>query len=312
MTKIPFHLFTAPCSHDLAKSIAVILDHPISPCSFSRFADGESTVRLDVPVRGRPVFIIQSTAPPVTENLFQLLQFIDAARRARASSITAIVPYLGYSRADRGGRRREALTANMVAELLQNAGLDHLITVDLHTSQIEGFYRIPVDNLSATSLLCHELSHLLPSDTVVVSPDAGWLKTASVLAQRLGCPVAVLLKNRDFCGKLNVQQLVGHVQGHTCLLIDDMITTGHTIHQAVTALLEAGAQAHMIVAATHGVFVEHYREQLDHPAIREIIITDTIAPHASGLTNIRTVSVAPLLAAAIQRLTCAGLVNDFS
>lgn len=295
-------LFGGTASRKLAASIAQHLDQPLGDSFVEHFPDGEINVRLDELVRGRAVFIIQSTRPPVSENVFELLAFADACRRSAAASITAVVPYFGYSRSDKRHGRREPIMGSMVAELMQTVGIGHLLTVDLHAAQIEGFFRIPVDSLSALPTLVSEIQPRIPAGTIVVSPDEGRFKTATEFARRLRTRVVVLHKQRESGTATSVLKVVGDVQGQVCLIIDDMIATGGTITESVNALLCAGAKPEIYVAATHGLFVNRARERLKHPAIREILITDSVPFEPAGWREVQVASLAPLLAAAIRRL----------
>jgi ribose-phosphate pyrophosphokinase len=305
-----FLLFSGTANPDLTAAVARILDHRVSPSTVERFPDGELSVRLDEPVRGRPVFIVQSTSPPATEHVFELLAFVDACRRAAAGRVTAVVPYFGYARADKRHARREPITASMIASLLQSVGLDHLVTLDLHSPQIEGFFHLPVDHLTAVPTLCDELKHRLPDGAVVISPDEGRVKTAVEYARLLGRRTAVLHKHRESGTETRVVQVVGEVRGRPCLIIDDMISTGGTIARAIEALLEAGARPEITVAATHGVLVDNAHATLSHPALRELVVTDTIAPRQFNWPQLKVVSVAPLLAAALQRLAARESISD--
>jgi ribose-phosphate pyrophosphokinase len=246
----------------------------------------------------------------VNESLVELLAFADACRRASAARITAIVPYFGYARQDKRQGRREPITASMVALLLQAVGISHVVTVDLHTPQIEGFFQIPVDSLTAVPTLSKALSTRLPEGVVVVSPDAGRVKMATEYAQRLSAPVAVLHKRRESGTATKVTHLVGDVRDRPCLIIDDMISTGGTIAESIEALLSAGARPEITVAATHGVFVEGCRDKLSHKAVREVLVTDTIAVAAQGWEQLKVVSVAPLLASAIRRFAADSSIRD--
>lgn len=305
-----FSLFSGTANRSLVNAIAVALDHPISPCVIEHFPDGEISVHLDEPVRGHPVFIVQPTSPPVTENLFQLLAMVDACRRAAAGRITAIVPYFGYARADKRHARREPITASMVANLLQSVGLNHLVTLDLHAPQIEGFFDIPVDNLTAAGTLCEEIKRRLLPGTVVISPDEGRVKMASDYAERLGTEVAILQKQRKSGSETKMIKIIGDVRGRPCLVIDDMITTGGTVAQTIKVLLQAGAKPEMTVAATHGVLLDGALAQLLHPAVREIIVTDSIYANHTNHSHLTVVSITPLLAAAIQRLVARESISD--
>ena len=234
-------------------------------------------MRIDEPVRGREVFLVQPTAPPVNDHLVELLAFADACRRSAAARITAVVPYFGYARADKRHGRREPITASLVARLMQAAGIDHIVTLDLHAEQIEGFFHIPVDSLTAVPTLCQALRGRLPDGVVVVSPDAGRVAMATDYAHRLGCPVAILHKRRTSGTETVVTHVVGDVRDRPCLIIDDMISTGGTIARAVEALLAAGARPEIIVAASHGLFVGEARARLGHEVIQEVFVTDSVA-----------------------------------
>jgi ribose-phosphate pyrophosphokinase len=220
------------------------------------------------------------------------------------------VPYLGYTRADKRHARREPITASMVADLFRTVGLDHLVTLDLHSAQIEGFYHRPVENLTAVPTLCDALQPRLPAGAVVVSPDTGRLKMAADYAQRLGTSVVVLHKQRESSGEARIVNVVGEVRDRACLIVDDMISTGGTIARAITALLEAGARPEIWVAATHAVLVGAVSTRLNHPALREIFVTDTVPTHHADWPRLRIVSVVPLLATAIQRLATSGSIAD--
>jgi ribose-phosphate pyrophosphokinase len=305
-----FTIFAGTAVPELAAAIAHELGLRPGACAVERFPDGETWVGVDEPVRGRDVFLVQSTSPPVNENLVELLAFADACRRASAARITTIIPYFGYARQDKRAGRREPITASMVAVLLQAVGVDHVVTLDLHTPQIEGFFQIPVDSLTAVPTLCDALGGRLPQETVVVSPDAGRVKMATQYAQRLGASVAVLHKQRESGTRTKVTHLVGDVRDRPCLIIDDMISTGGTIAEAVEALLKAGARPEITVAATHGVFVEGCRDKLSHKAVREVLVTDTVSVAAKDWPQLKVVSIAPVIAAAIQRFAADGSLRE--
>jgi ribose-phosphate pyrophosphokinase len=304
-----FTIFAGTAVPDLAAAIARDLGLRLGACAVERFPDGETWVGLDEPVRGRDVFLVQSTSPPVNENLMELLAFADACRRSSAARITAIIPYFGYARQDKRSRR-EPITASMVAVLLQAVGVDHVLSVDLHTPQIEGFFQVPVDSLTAVPPICDALRDRLPETTVVVSPDAGRVKMATRYAHRLGAPVAVLHKQRESGTRTRVTHLVGDVRDRPCLIIDDMISTGGTIAESIETLLEAGARPEITVAATHGVFVEGCRDKLSHKAVREVLVTDSIAVATQDWPQLKIVSIAPVIAAAIRRFAADGSIRD--
>lgn len=298
----PFALFAGSGNPDLAAAVAREVGVPLAASVVERFPDGETSVRLDQPVRGHRVFILQPTGPPVNDNLVELLAFVDACRRAAATDIIAVVPYFGYARQDKRHGHREPVTASMVAFLLEAIGANHVVTVDLHASQIEGFFHIPVDALSAVSALCDALRPVLPKELIVVSPDEGRVKMAGQYAQRLNSSVAVLHKRRETATKTRVTHVVGDVRGKACLIIDDMISTGGTISEAVEALMGAGARPHIVVAATHGPLLESVGEKLSHESIRAVFVTDTITPVIRGWAKLQVVTIAPLIAAAIKRI----------
>jgi ribose-phosphate pyrophosphokinase len=296
-----FTIFPGRANVALATSVAVEMGARLGACSVERFPDGELSVRLDEPVRCREVFIIQPTSPPVNDHLIELLAFADACRRASAARITAVMPYFGYSRADKRSGRREPITASMVADLMQAVGVNHVVTIDLHASQIEGFFHIPVDSLTAAPVMAEALKPGLPAETVVISPDAGRVRMATEYAQLLGATVAVLHKERASGVETRVTRLVGDVRDRPCLIIDDMISTGGTIAESVDALLEAGARPEITVAATHGLLLQGARQKLSRPEAREILVTDTVAPPAHDWPQLRVVSIAPLIASALKR-----------
>ncbi|HEY8461425.1 MAG TPA: ribose-phosphate pyrophosphokinase [Blastocatellia bacterium] len=301
-----FTIFAGRANVALATSVAVEMGARLGACSVERFPDGELSVRLNEPVRGRKVFIIQPTSPPVNDHLIELLAFADACRRASAASITAVMPYFGYARADKRAGRREPITASMVANLTQAVGVNHVVTIDLHAAQIEGFFHIPVDSLTAAPAMVEAIRSLLPAEIVVVSPDAGRVRMATEYAQLLGAPVAVLHKERASGVETRVTRLVGDVRDRSCLIIDDMISTGGTIAESVEALLEAGARPEITVAATHGLLLPGAREKLSRPETREIFVTDTVAPPAHDWPQLRVVSIAPLIASALRRFISDG------
>jgi ribose-phosphate pyrophosphokinase len=284
-----------------------------------------STVRYQTPLRamagGIPiqphrhrdeqVFVMQSTSPPASDHLVELLALADACRRAGAARITAIIPYFGHGRADKRNGRREPIMARVVADVLQVVGSGHVITVDLHMPQIEGFFHAPVDSLSAVPTLCQALRDRLPADVVLVSPDVGRVGMATRYAEQcLGAPVVVLHKRRVSGSETKVTHVVGEVSGRACLIVDDMISTGGTVAESITALLTAGARPEIMVAATHGLFVCNARKKLSHPAVREVLVTDTICVPERDWPQLRVVTIAPLIAGAVKRLMADGSFGD--
>lgn len=294
----------------LATAISGQLDLPLAACRIERFPDGEIAIALDQPVRCRAVWIVQPTAPPVNEHLVELLALVDACRRASATRITAIVPYFGYARADKRGGHREPITASMVACVLQAVGVDHLVTVDLHAAQIEGFFHIPVDSLTAVPVLSAALHDGLTTGTVVVSPDAGRVRMASAYAQRLGAQVAVLHKQRVSGTQSHVTHVVGDVRDRPCLVIDDMISTGGTIVDAISALRHAGAQGAITVAATHGLLLGDALDRIRAAGAQAVYVTDSLLIVNQAWPQLHVVSIAPLLAQATQRFMADGSLSD--
>jgi ribose-phosphate pyrophosphokinase len=303
-------LFAGSANPALAKAIADQMGLPLGACVSERFPDGEVAVQLLEPVRQKAVFIIQATAPPVNDHLVELMAFADACRRSAAARITAIVPYFGYARSDKRHGRREPITASMVAAVLQAVGIDHIVTFDLHTPQIEGFFRIPVDSLTAVPTLCAALQERLPADVVVVSPDTGRVKMATQYAQRLDRSVVILHKQRKSGSETEVTRIVGDVRDRPCLIIDDMISTGGTLLRSIEALLQAGARPEITIAATHGLFIAGARDKLSHESIKAIVVTDTVSPWDSPWPLLEVVSIAPLIAAVLQRFQVDGSISD--
>jgi ribose-phosphate pyrophosphokinase len=285
----------------LGAAIAHELGVPLGVCEIERFPDGEVTVRLLERVRRREVFLIQPTAPPVNDHLIELLALADACRRAAAARLTALVPYFGYGRADRRSGRREPITGRVVADLLEVVGIQHVITVDLHTPQIEGFFHAAVDTLTAAPTISNALRGRLPRDLVVVSPDSGRVPLATHYAQCLGAQVVVLHKRRESGTETVVTHVVGEVEGRPCLVVDDMITTGGTVLESVKALLAAGARPDIRIAATHGLLLPGARQNLDQTGAREVYITDTVRPAEPDWARLKVISVAPLMAEAVTR-----------
>ena len=296
-------LYCGSANPDLGRAIAARLRTPLGKRKLQRFPDGEVHVRLEETVRGDDVYLLQSTCPPVDEHLMELLVMIDACRRAAAGRITAIVPYFGYSRQEKKSTGREPITARLVADLLACAGTDRVVSIDLHAPAIQGFFNIEMDHLTAVQILIEHLQRHHEPDRAVVSPDTGRVKLAERYARGLGLPLVVLHKERLEVGEVEVRRVIGDVRGRRPIVIDDMITTGGTVDEAVHALLGAGAKPEVTVAATHGLLVGKAMERLANPAIAEVVVTDTVpVPPAKRLPKLRILSVAGLLAEAIRRL----------
>ena len=294
-------IFAGTANPELAAAIAAELGMPLGSCTVERFPDGETSVQLLDLVRRKEVFLVQSVAPPVNDHLVELLALVDACRRASAARVTAVVPYFGYARSDKKHGRREPIMGRVVADVLEAVGVDHVITVDLHAPQIEGFFRIPVDALTAVPTLCTALREEVPVGVVVVAPDAGALRMATDYAHRLKGSVAVAHKRRESGTMTHVTHVVGEIAGKPCLIVDDMISTGGTIASCVDALLKAGAQPAITIAATHGLLLPGAREKLTHDAMRKVFITDTIGAAPKDWSLLQVVSLAPVIAGALRR-----------
>jgi ribose-phosphate pyrophosphokinase len=289
----------------LAQTIAEKLGVPLLDRRIERFPDGEMYVRVSTSVRGRDAYIIQPTCAPVNENIFELLLLIDAMRRASAARLTAIVPYYGYARQDRKFTGREPISAKLVANLLAAAGTSRIVAVDLHSPAIQGFFDIGMDHLTAIPLLADYLRGRIPPDSVIVSPDTGGVKRADIYARLLDLPIAILHKRRTNAREVEMAAVIGDIRDKYPIIVDDIIATGGTIHQAVDSLVHAGARPEVRIVATHGVLAGDAPALLQHPAIAELVVTDTvpIPPDVrAALPTLRIVSVADLLANAIRRL----------
>lgn len=295
-------LFTGNSNRPLAEAIAKDLKMKLSDIEVGRFSDGEINVHICETVRGRDVFIIQSTSQPVNENLMELLVMIDAARRASAGRITAVIPYFGYARQDRKARARDPITARLVADLIQRAGADRILTMDLHASQIQGFFDIPVDHLIGGPLLYKYFTPYVNEDFVVVSPDVGSVSRARQVAQKLNCSMAIIDKRRPKANQLEVMNIIGDIKGKTCLMVDDMIDTAGTICQGAEALHNNGAKE-IFACCTHAVMSGPAIERIQNSHISKLVVLDTIdIPAEKRIDKIEIVSVANLFALAIDNV----------
>jgi ribose-phosphate pyrophosphokinase len=289
----------------LAQAIARELGIGLMERRIETFPDGETYVRLGSSVRGRDVYIIQPTSTPVNGNLVELALLIDSVRRASAGRVTAIIPYYGYARQDRKFMGREPISAKLVANLITAAGADRVVSVDLHSPAIQGFFDIGMDHLTAIPLLAEHLRPQLAPDSVVVSPDTGGVKRADLYARLLNLPLAILHKKRASAHEVQMQAVIGDIAGKHAIIVEDIIATGSTIAEAVETLLRFGAQQPVTVVATHPVLSGNASQILRHSAIGQIIVTDTILvpPEVqAALPDLHIVSVASLLANAIRRL----------
>lgn len=294
-------LFALNSNKPLAEKIAKRMGLKLSTSSVVRFSDGEIQVNIDDSVRGKDVFLIQSTSAPVNDNLMELLIMIDAVRRASAASVNIVLPYYGYARQDRKTRAREPITAKLVADMIQAAGADRVLSLDLHAPQIQGFFDIPVDNLMGAPLLAdYFLSNHLEEDAVVVSPDHGGVTRARKLAEFLGTSIAIVDKRRPKANVAEVMNIIGDVKGKRAILIDDMIDTAGTITLAAQALKDAGA-TEVYACATHAVLSGPAVDRLNNSVIKGLVLTDSIKqPAEKNLDKMILVSVGPLMGDAIK------------
>lgn len=298
-------LFNGNASPELASAIAQHLKLPLGKALVGRFSDGEIRVEINENVRGRDVYIIQSTSDPVNDNLMELIIMADALRRASAARITAVVPYFGYARQDRRVRSaRVPITAKIVADMMASVGIHRMLTVDLHADQIQGFFYMPVDNVYATPAILTDIRKQNLTHVMVVSPDVGGVVRARATAKHLNdADLAIIDKRRPEPNKAQVMNIIGDVQGRHCLLVDDIIDTGSTLCLAASALKQQGA-ATVRAYCTHAVLSGDALTNLLEPALDEIVVTDTIRlkPEAAKHPKIRVLSLSKLLAEAIHRI----------
>lgn len=296
----------------LANAICRHLKLEPAKASIKTFSDGEISVEIQESVRGFDVFVVQSTSSPVNNSLMELLIIIDALRRASAQSITAVIPYYGYARQDRKVHPRVPISAKLVANLITTSGADRVMTVDLHAGQIQGFFDIPVDNLYATPVLIEEVSARFKSDElVVVSPDAGGTERARAFAKRLDAGLAIIDKRRERANVSEIMHLIGDVEGKDTILLDDMVDTAGTLTNAARALMENGARS-VYAVASHAVLSGPAVERIMNSPLTELITSDTIElrGEAKACPKIKVLSVAPLLATAIERIQNRGSVSS--
>jgi ribose-phosphate pyrophosphokinase len=287
----------------LANEIAGWLELPLTKAVVRRFADMEIFVQIQENVRGSDVFIIQSTSFPANDHLMELLIITDALRRASARRITAVVPYFGYARQDRKVGSRSPISSKLVANLITRAGVDRVMTLDLHAEQIQGFFDIPTDNLYASPVMVRDIKERFDlASVMVVSPDVGGVARARGLAKRINAPLAIIDKRRERPGESEVMNVIGDVAGYTCILVDDIVDSGGTLVNAADALLANGAKD-VYAYISHGVLSGGAAARITGSRLKELVITDSILPtEAVGkAANIRTLSIAPLIAEAISR-----------
>lgn len=295
-------IFAANSNKELAQKIADQLGLPLSKCDVGTFSDGEIAISVGETVRGSDVFVVQSTCPPVNNNLMELLIMIDALKRASAGRITAVIPYFGYARQDRKSKPRDPISSKLVADLITAAGADRVLTMDLHAAQIQGFFNIPLDHLVGMSILSKHFEEKHIEDLVVVSPDLGSVNRARTFANRLDAPIAIIDKRRPRPNVSEIMNIIGDIKDKNVVIIDDIIDTAGTLCNAANALKERGAKS-VRACATHALLSGPAIERIKDSAIEELIILDTIPlSEEKKLDKIRVETVAKVFAQAIQRI----------
>ena len=300
----PFEILAGHSNPEFAAKLASSLDAEVGRLRLQRFADGEVFAEIQTNIRGRDVFLIQSTCPPVNEYLMELLVLIDAVKRASADRITVVLPYFGYARQDRKVSPRTPISAKLVADLLQVAGASRILTLDLHAGQIQGFFNIPVDNLYASAALLPEVEKLVRGrDAVVVSPDAGGVQRARAYAKILKAPLAIIDKRRDRPNEVSGMQVIGDVKDRYAVLVDDLVDTAGTLCRAAAAVREQGASA-VAAVCTHAVLSEPAVTRIAGSVLEKLVVSDSIplGNEARACDKIQSVSVAALLGEAVRRI----------
>jgi ribose-phosphate pyrophosphokinase len=303
MTPDRLKIFSGNANPALAHEICRSLGMELGKLMIQTFSDGEVYLQFQENVRGADVFLIQPTCAPVDHHLMQLLLMIDAAKRASADRITAVLPYYGYARQDRKDKPRVPISAKLVASLLERAGADRIMTMDLHAAQIQGFFDVPVDHLFSAPVMIDYFKPLNIPDMTVVSPDAGGVERARAFGKRMNAPLAIIDKRREEANVAEVMNVVGEVEGRHCLLVDDLIDTAGTLVKGAEALLEQGAKS-VSACATHAVLTGPAVERIEESPLKEVLFTNSIPlpEEAKGSSKIKSLSVAPLLARAIQSI----------
>ncbi|NPC94946.1 ribose-phosphate diphosphokinase [Bacillus sp. WMMC1349] len=295
-------IFSLNSNPDLAKEIAEVVGVELGQCSVKRFSDGEVQINIEESIRGCDCYVIQSTSAPVNEHIMELLIMVDALKRASARTINIVMPYYGYARQDRKARAREPITAKLVANLLETAGATRVIALDLHAPQIQGFFDIPIDHLMGVPILANYFEEKGFDDIVIVSPDHGGVTRARKMADRLKAPIAIIDKRRPKPNVAEVMNIIGHIEGKTAILIDDIIDTAGTITLAANALVESGA-SEVYACCTHPVLSGPAIERIEHSKIKELVVTNSIElPEEKKVDKFKQLSVAPLMAEAIIRV----------
>ena len=306
------HIISGNSNPILAREISEELKVEIIDVSVTRFSDQEVFVEINENIRGKNIFVIQSTSMPANDNVMELLITIDALKRASANTVTAVIPYFGYARQDRKVGPRTPISAKLIADILTTAGIDRLLTIDLHAGQIQGFFDIPVDNLYAAPVITKDiLDNYKNKDLVVISPDVGGVVRARGIAKRINGDLAIVDKRRDKANESEVMNIIGNIKGRDCIIVDDIVDTAGTLCNAAAALIEAGAKS-VSAYITHGVLSGPAVERIINSKLNELVITDSIAPTKLILdaSNIRILNLAPLIAEAIKRISSDSSVSS--
>jgi len=307
--KKPFKVFAGTETRYLAEKICSCMGHKLGNINVTRFTDGEFSTSYNETVRGSHLFLVQSTIPP-SDNLLELLMMIDAAKRASAYKINAVIPYFGFARQDRKDQPRVSLGAKLIADLLSTAGIDRLLTMDLHADQIQGFFNIPVDHLYASSIFFPFIKKLNLKDMVVASPDVGGTKRANTYSKLLGAPMVICHKYRSKANEVEEMRIIGDVEGKNVIMLDDMVDTAGTLSKATEMMLDAGAIS-VRAFATHPVLSGPAYERIDNSLLTELYVTDSI-PLRKNSSKIKVLSIAPLLAETIENVyKCQSVSTQF-
>ena len=297
-------VFCANANRPFAEGVCRKLWLPLGDCTVTTFADGEVSVTINESVRGSDVFLVQSTCKPVNNNLMELLIMIDACRRSSACRITAVIPYFGYARQDRKAKGRDPISAKLVANMIEAAGADRVLTMDLHAAQIQGFFDIPVDNLLSNPIFVKyymsKFEH--PEEMVVVSPDVGSVSRSRTFANKMGMNLAIVDKRREKANQCEVMNVIGDVQGKRCILFDDMVDTAGSLCNAAKAIVEIGGATEVYACATHGVLSGPANERIENSCIKELTLLNTIPPLEGACSKIKYLDISPIFADAIQRI----------
>jgi len=306
------HIISGNSNPILAKQISKELNENIINVTVTKFADQEVFVEINENIRGKNIFVIQSTSNPANDHLMELLITIDALKRASANTVTAVMPYFGYARQDRKVGPSTPISAKLIADVLTTAGIDRLITIDLHAGQIQGFFNIPVDNLYAAPVITKDINeNYNKKDLVIISPDVGGVVRARNIAKRINGDLAIVDKRRDKANVSEVMNIIGNIENRDCIIVDDIVDTAGTLCNAASALIDAGAK-NVSAYITHGVLSGPAVKRITDSKLKELVITDSIAPtkQIQNAKNIRILNLAPLIAEAIKRISSDSSVSS--